>query len=307
MSDCFVHRFNVKVCCGLNGDGSEYLDRGVLLLPATYSKTGKPTTLVISCHGAGGTVETDDSQVESQAFTRYLLANGLAVMDVNGLPEEFTALSGVDIRNNVGSPIAVRCYVNAYNYCMANFNLKREVFVHGASMGGVSSTNLVLSGEISVIAQSGFCPVLDTYEQVFLHPWSDGLPKTALGILYGFDKDERGSYVYNATRVGLYNPMSRMVRVDGKTMLDYPVPVKFWHCKDDGVVNINTTKSFVSAIKNNGGIAELRTFPQGGHEPQDYGLPIDSPSGFCVLNGEIITIKPAVEEAFIWLKSFIRD
>ena len=82
-------------------------------------------------------------------------------MDVNGLPLEYANKNGIDIRNNIGSPIAIRSYVKAYHYCMDRFNLKPQVFVHGGSMGGISSTNLVLSGMIPVIAHSAFCPVLD--------------------------------------------------------------------------------------------------------------------------------------------------
>ena len=72
-------------------------------------------------------------------------------MDVNGLPEKYAEERDIDLRNNVGTPIAVRCYVNAYFYCMERFNLRREVFVFGGSMGGISSTNLVLSGCIPVM------------------------------------------------------------------------------------------------------------------------------------------------------------
>ena len=69
-----------------------------------YDENGKPVRLVINCHGAGGTVTTDDSQVEHQALTQYLVANGFAVMDVNGLPREYAEKHGIDIRNNIGSP-----------------------------------------------------------------------------------------------------------------------------------------------------------------------------------------------------------
>ena len=171
-------------------------------------------------------------------------------------------------------------------------------------MGGISSTNLVLSGRIPVIAQSGFCPVLDAYNQIFLHPWSGGLPKTALGILYDMQKDENGEYIYDEEKVKGYNPVGRCIKVGDKEYLNYPVPVKFWQCENDEVVNIETTKRFISAIKNAGGIAYLRTFPDGGHEPQLYGSFVENPCGNDVFNGETIKIKPAVEETLMWLKRF---
>ena len=211
-----TYRFRIAVNCAnfSSGDINDvkdceqiYDDYGVIALPNSYSTSGKPTRLVINCHGAGGTVTTDDSQVENQALTKYLLANGYAVMDVNGLPNDFSKIKKIDIRNNIGSPIAVQSYIKAYHYCMENFNLKREVFVHGASMGGISSTNLVLSNCIPVIAQSGFCPVLDTYNQIFLRPWSNGAPKIALGKFYHFEKNEKGEFIYDEERLKGYNPM----------------------------------------------------------------------------------------------------
>ena len=304
-----IHRFQIPInCAPLTCDSEEceqiLFDSGMLALPDSYEPKGKPTRLVINCHGAGGTVTTDDSQVENQVIAKYLLANGYAVMDVNGLPEDFSASQGIDIRNNIGSPIALQSYVKAYHYCMENFNLKREVLVHGASMGGISSTNLVLSGCIPVIAQSGFCPVLDTYHQIYLHPWSNGLPKTALGSFYRLDKDASGEYIYDEEKIAGFNPMGRILRLEGREYLSYPVPVKFFHCEDDTKVSIESTRRFVRAIKNAGGIAYLRTFEGGGHEPQLYGKPVEHPSGRAILGGERLEILPAVEEAFLWLRRF---
>ena len=306
-----IHRFRVAVnCtdirCDITDENGEqiYYDHGMLALPEGYTETGRATRLVINCHGAGGTVSTDDSQVEQQVITKYLLANGYAVMDVNGLPEDYSREYGIDIRNNVGSPIAVQSYVKAYHYCMDHFNLHRDVFFHGGSMGGISSTNVVLSGCIPVIAQSGFCPVLDTYHQIFLHPWSGGLPKTALGKFYGLAKDEAGEYIYNEESISGFNPMARCIPVGDKAYLPYPVPVKFWQCEDDGTVCIDTTKQFVQAIRNAGGIAYLRTFPEGGHEPQDTGEYVLHPSGNTILGEETLNIKPAVEEVFLWIRRF---
>ena len=308
MSDTFqIHRFKVSAdCSDIRGEEPEkiFSDHAMLALPQSYRKTGTPTRLVINCHGAGGTVSADGSQVEEQVITKYLLANGYAVMDTNGLPEEYAGQAGIDIRNNIGSPIAVQCYVKAYHACIENFNLYRDVFVHGASMGGISSTNVVLSGCIPVIAQTCYCPVLDTWNQIFLHPWSDGLPKTALGKVYGFDKDARGEYIYDEERLAGFNPMGRCVAAGGRETLRYPVPVKFWQCEDDPTVSIETTKRFVQAIRNGGGIAYLRTLPHGGHEPQEYGDFVAEPSGKTVLGGEELQIRPAVEETFRWIRRF---
>lgn len=303
-----IHRFTVPVNCYISDECAVtdkvqdsrklYDDCGMLILPESYTDDGAPTRLVIICHGAGGTVSTDDSQIERQELTRYLVANGYAVMDVNGLPDKYAAERDIDIRNNIGSPIAVRSYVKAYHYCMDHFNLKPDVFVHGASMGGISSTNLVLSGMIPVIAHSAYCPVLDTYNQIYLHPWCDGLPKFALGKIYGLDVGDDGEYVYDESKVIGYNPAKN------KKAETYPVPVKFWQCADDPVVSYEVTRKFIDTARANGCVAHLRTFPYGEHEPQLVGDPLENPSGIDVLDGLKIAVRPAVEETFIWIENF---
>ena len=303
-----IRHFKIPVNCYLASETKtsdkvqdfckEYLDNGVLILPENYTDDGKPTRLVITCHGAGGTVTTDDAQIIPKPLTKYLVANGYAVMDVNGLPEEYAKLQGIDVRNNIGSPIAIRSYVKAYFYCVNNFNLQREVFVHGASLGGISSTNLVLSGQIPVIAHSAFCPVLDTFNEIFTHPWSDGLPKYAMGKIYGFDKDENGEYLYDESKLAGFNP------VKNAKANYYPVPVKFWHCKDDPIVRYTITEQFIKTLKTNGCTAYLRPFDYGGHEPQTVGNVVENPYGIHFFEGEKLQIKPAVEEFFIWIKNF---
>ncbi len=290
-----VIRFTVPVKCG----GKEYSDNGILLLPNSYDGSNK-IRLVISCHGAGGSVRTDDSQSEGQVLTKYLLSNGYAVMDVNGLPEKYAEINGIDIKNNIGSPIAVDSYVNAYRFCVSNFNFYAGVFVHGASMGGISSTNLVLSRRIPVVAQSGFCPVLDAYRQIFLHPWSGGLPKTAMGKIYDLEVDGYGEYVYDRVKISPFNPMAQCDRQN----FAYPVPVKFWHCEDDPVVDIAVTKRFIENIAGAGGIAELETFKNGAHEPQLVGPIISDPEGISEFSGKKLQITPAVEGVYLWIKRF---
>ncbi|MBQ7299470.1 MAG: hypothetical protein IJW77_06490 [Clostridia bacterium] len=303
-----IHRFTVPVNCHMADDRIPtdrvqdceqiYEDHGFLMLPASYSEDGAPTQLVINCHGAGGTVSTDDSQVEHQAITQYLVANGYAVMDVNGLPDAYAKEHAIDIRNNIGAPIAIRSYIKAYHYCIDNFNLKTAVFVHGGSMGGISGTNLVLSGAIPVIAHSAFCPVLDTYNEIFLHPWSDGAPRTALGKFYGLEQDGDGNYIYDASKIAGFNPAAN------KKAAVYPVPVKFWQCVDDDTVSFAVTEKFVNTIREGGGMAWLRAFPYGGHEPQLVGDVVAAPSGINTFDGQAIAITPAVEEVFVWIRSF---
>ena len=89
------------------------MDNGFIILPANYSESGPATRLVINCHGAGGTVTTDDSQVEQQALTQYLVANNFAVMDVNGLPFKYAE------KYDTWYPVL---HIASYNKCEAPQN-----------------------------------------------------------------------------------------------------------------------------------------------------------------------------------------
>jgi hypothetical protein len=320
-----THRFKVVVDCSfLERDNLPkvnevelYEDNGFIILPDEYTESGAQTRLVISCHGAGGTVTTDDSQVEHQAMTEYLVANGYAVMDVNGLPQKYATERQIDIRNNIGSPIAIRSYVKAYHYCMEKFNLKTEVFVHGGSMGGISSTNLVLSGEIPVVSHTAFCPVLDTYNQIWMDPWpwcSVNGPGAVLATVYGFDPipdatstKDRLKWTYDEKKLMGYNPMKCNVVTDaeGLEYRYYRCPVKFWHCMDDETVRYEPTQAFIKSIQNAGGTAYLKLYETGGHETAYVGDPVPNPTGNTInLAGEEIEIKPVCEETYLFFKRF---
>ena len=299
--NCFTHNVDNNTT-ELQDGVSVYTDNGFIMLPDTYTDNGTPTRLVISCHGAGGSVTINDSQVEQQPLSKYLVANGYAVMDVNGLPQEYATLKGIDINNNIGSPIAIQSYIKAYHYCMENFNLYNEVFVFGASMGGISSTNLVMSGTIPVIAHGAYCPVLDTYNEIFLNPWSGGLPKIALGKFYDLETDANG-YIYDEEKIRGYNPVNnKTVTIEGLKYTDYPVPVKFWQCENDNIVSIDITKNFINAIKRMGRTAHLRKFVSGGHDPQTAGTPLNNTCGNTNFRGETVSVYPAIEEVFLWFE-----
>lgn len=293
-----IVRFETTLECKIpySDEKRDYTDYGVLILPDSYSEDkNSPTRMVINCHGAGGTISTDDSQIEHQTLTKYLLANGYAVMDVNGLPEKYAEEFDIDPRNNIGSGMAMDFYFAAYDYCMKNFNLYKEIFVHGGSMGGITSTNFVLSKKVPVIAQTCFCPVLDTYNEMFLHPWCDGLPKFAMGKIFSFEKDSEGNYIYDEEKLRPYNPMQSTVV--------HPCPVYFCQCENDGVVSPEITKQYIARAKSQGVETQLVLFPEGGHEPQDYGEPLKEVSGIDVFEGEKLEIRPGVEGAFVWINS----
>ena len=325
-----IHRFTVEVNCAPmyipeDNFGPEfadayqpYTDYGVLVFPDSYTDTGKKTRLVISAHGGGGTVTADSSQAEFQSISRYLVANGYAVMDVNGLPEQYALEHGnLRLQDSVGSYIAIQSHIKAYNYAMDNFNFYPEVFLVGISEGGITTTNIVLHSHIPVLAQAGWSPVLDTYNQIWMDPWpwcSVNGPGAVLATIYGFDPipdatstKDREKWTYDEKKLMGYNPMKCNVTTgaDGLEYRHYRCPVKFWHCMDDDTVRYEPTEAFIKSIQNAGGTAYLKLYETGGHETAYVGDPVSNPMGNTIAyDGTEIEIKPVCEETFLFFKRF---
>jgi len=109
----------------------------VLQLPTGYTAGGTPTRLVLACHGAEGYIDSANAHWAGTGWTALmnaLLSAGYAVFDVNVLP---TSTGTSTMGFCVGSPLAVNVAKKAYDYIQQNYNVYREIFVHGTSMGGV--------------------------------------------------------------------------------------------------------------------------------------------------------------------------
>jgi len=275
-----------------------YLDWGLLILPKNYSNNGIPTRLVIVCHGAGGTVTGNGSQVEDFPLTKYLVNEGFAVMDMAGLPEQFAEKFSINLFNNMGSGIAIQSYIKGYRWVIENYNIEQNgAHLWGGSMGGLTSNNLLYSGQIPILSQSAACPVTDLYNQAWLNPWSNNAPKIAIAKLFNF----KNADIYESEKVIGFNPMlSNSWLIDGLRYKIHGVPIKIWHADEDPVVAYQGSVDFVDAIRRTGGRAELRTLRAKSHEPMDLGETVK----LIVYNDEKVPISPVVEEMFLWIKQF---
>ena len=145
-------------------------DVGILRLPTNYSKTGKPVRMIIGCHGAGTFIRSNATKITTYGgFDDLMLGEGYAIMDVNGTPGAEDKDGNKD--RHFGTPITLRSYLAAYFYCINNYNIYPEVFVFGISMGGLASTMISELGNIPVLAQGAFCPVLDLFKEVLGYSW----------------------------------------------------------------------------------------------------------------------------------------
>jgi hypothetical protein len=159
----------------------------VLRLPTTYSMTGSPTRLVLACHGAHGYINSATNtwyNSDWKTFMDALLAAGYAVFDANVLPLS----AGVSPDNvagyALGSPLYVNVLKKAYDYITANYNVTKQIFAHGTSMGGVGATAFSHAYPELVLAESSFAG-RDFIR--YLPAIADGTVEDRFALAYGYD------------------------------------------------------------------------------------------------------------------------
>ncbi len=233
--------------------GKFYYDQTILKLPQSYTKSGKPTRLIYCAHGAGGGVTSDKWFLNNYALIDTLLANGYAIFDVNG---------GESVEN-MGGPMVVKSAFNAYLYIRKHYNIEKKIFVVGLSMGGLSSTNFIYHYPEIVLAQGLFSPVLDLYNQAWLHPW---LPTTRQAIANVFKFKDLSGKTWENDKAAGWNPILKNITISGKdTLKSYPVPVKIWHGVGDAIVHENFSGNFQKYILNARGSCELHELDSNNH------------------------------------------
>ncbi len=159
----------------------------VLRLPINYSRSGAPTRLVLACHGAHGYIDSSSDHwynANWKTFMDALLSAGYAVFDANVLPLS----AGVSPNNvagyAVGSPLYVNVLKKAYDYITANYNVTKQIFAHGTSMGGVGATAFSHAYPELVLAESSFAG-RDFIR--YLPAVADGTVEDRFALAYGYN------------------------------------------------------------------------------------------------------------------------
>ena len=166
------------LCMNPNNEGKTMTDYAYAVFPKSYSESGTPLRMVIDCHGFGDS-PTEQKVSKNFMWDIFLAHQGYLVLIPNG--------AGY---NNLGCPASVDSCVKAYNYALANYNVKDDgVFVNGNSMGGLGSINLVCSGKIPVLAHSLHYPVTSHRRQIYDNTWaSRNANDSAYFYYFNYDK-----------------------------------------------------------------------------------------------------------------------
>jgi hypothetical protein len=165
--------------------------QAVLMLPSTYTPTGKKTRLVLCCHGGHGFIDAANDEWYSyasswQPFLDQLLAAGYAVFDANVIGGTDTSVMGYAL----GSPLYVQVLKKAYDYIVERYNVHDKIFVHGVSMGGVGASRFSNTYPEICLAESSFAG-RDLY--MYLYTYSDTHDMSGslvnAGIVHGYASD----------------------------------------------------------------------------------------------------------------------
>ena len=126
--------------------------------------------MVLCCHGSGGYIDSANNvwwHDSWNAFVDALISYGYAVFDCNIFPiSEGTSICG----EHYGSPLYIQNCYRAYRYIASNYNVYRDIFVHGCSMGGVGATGFAHIYSDIVLAESSFA---GRDAALYLRRWRD--------------------------------------------------------------------------------------------------------------------------------------
>lgn len=305
-------------------------DWGLLLLPTNYDPNGKPVRLIIVCHGTGTYITGSSTTSTASSFW---LSQGYALLDMNGLPDGIIGTGTNSQIRHYGSPYALQSYLKGYQWAIQNYNIHREVFTYGISMGGLASFMLTQSGSLPVIAQAGFCPCIDLFKQAYSEPWNGANQRRYISQLFGFEgveptftttepptQAEIDYFFSNYDKVvgyenmlknvfsdydleDLYNDFDEVTEAPVYENLKkhHRVPLKIWHNDDDGTVRIRYSQYYVDMVNNAGGLAVLRRFPSGGHNAWLNGEVV---TGIPTISGGTTSIASSMYECMLWFKRF---
>ena len=272
-------------------------DYGVLALPMQYSNVGKPTRLIIYCHGAGANYTLQSTRFHQSIDARLWLSEGYAVLDMDADP-----YTDIDAHGYI--PGALQSIESAYKFVIEHYNICADgILLAGKSMGGGMTFCIMESSVIPVIASCAIVPVcnyLSWWEYmnaarrahcaeklgfVGTPPtWTSDNPMTQAEWDYLYANYDKW-IIYNPFNRLMANPPTRDEMFDGTNIASstmqptekeialwsgrvakVPCPVKFFVAQDDTICPpLRNAKIIFDALKFGSEIVEYRQFETGGH------------------------------------------
>lgn len=240
-------------------DSENYLpSTGVLLLPSTYTPNGKPTKLIMYCHGMSNPVTyTQWGNPDSQYFMtqkQRWADMGYAVFDCNGPKDN----NGNPVYAN-GAPQSVAAYRASLDYIKQYYNVDPDIYVVGGSMGGDVALNYCFTfSDVRALA------MISGWTDLYNCGWLQGVREPFV-TYYGFNNQT----TYEQSKVQGYDPSLRIVNIGGTPYLfGFKCPLKYWVGSEESasVLYKQALDTFIPALKNAQNNAVARVVTGVGHE-----------------------------------------
>ena len=233
--------------------GEEYVDvECILSLPVLYKPAGRPSKLLMMCHGAGKGVAEWKEHEGYKAIVKKFVDRGYAVFDCNGFKNDALGWSFWGERRGV------EAWRKAYQYVVNNYNVEETFSIYAFSMGGLTAMNLAFSNFPNIKCIALGSPVLNLKAC-----WDDSSVRSVLKALYGMGD------VWDDTKAIGSNPYSNIVVQNYKKFCFKNLPpIKIWYGSTEQSYGVNKQYAIdmVTAITNAGGYAEYREVNGAGHD-----------------------------------------
>lgn len=286
----------------LQDEGTWGVDYGILHLPPSYSQFGKPTRLIIYCHGAGGGYTSSSTGGIGDELVNYVLKEGYAIMDMDGDASTSSEVHGY-------SPWARQAYEQGYQWVIDNFNIYTDgVFLGGRSMGGGMCFE-VLQSHIPVLAA---CPVVPVCNYLWWWNYMNASRRTSVAKRIGLTGSDAPTWSStspmpsaewnylkdNFDKLVKYSPFWRAIdnlpskdilfademnvskstktneyeaNVFNKLTMSAKAPVKIFDCYQDTTVPPTRNAQYVyNMLRNGGHEVELRMFNTTASKPHSF-------------------------------------
>ena len=150
-----------EITASYRGIQSRRFNWGYIVLPKNYSRTGKPSPVIIHCHGTSGVVFNQQSLPYNTRYLEFLAKCGYAVIGCSTLSDKY---ANARDDGDFPSPLAHSCYYNLWKYMTSEFNLdKTGAYIFGYSAGGMNTILLTQSKQIPIKAAAVLAGSVDLF------------------------------------------------------------------------------------------------------------------------------------------------
>ena len=176
----------------LQDDADIKQDRCIINLPVNYDELGEPVRLVIANLGSAGRIQSSTTKAYwTMPLVDTILAEGYAVMQVNGTPGE---TDGIATYGGMGTPAFLQSVQAAYKYVTEKYNIKRDgVLLSGWSQGTLKAWQIAANKVIPVKAAALFAPAVDLWK--LQYAYAPQATREWMCEQFGFVEKEANKYV----------------------------------------------------------------------------------------------------------------